>query len=193
MAMSPLSGYQMWRSGQAKTRHKVKNWAARVLTKQAQKVQKHLIERWRILRGDQVMVVAGKDKGQVGTVSKVYRKENRLLVEGLNLVKKHVKRSGENPGGIITMEAPIHYSNVNLVDPVTGAAVRARTRFLDDGTKVRVTRGRLASGAIVPKPDIAMQRRRPRNTKVGSRDTSWQETLKNTYAPGPASGAGGFF
>ena len=91
IAMSPLSGYQMWRAGQAKTRHKVKNWAARVLTKQAQKVQKHLIERWRILRGDQVMVVAGKDKGQVGTVSKVYRKENRLLVEGLNLVKKHVK------------------------------------------------------------------------------------------------------
>ena len=69
--MSPLSGYQMWKAGQAKARHKVKNWAARILTKQARKVQNHLIERWRIYRGDQVMVVAGKDKGQVGTVSKV--------------------------------------------------------------------------------------------------------------------------
>ena len=191
IAMSPLSGYQMWRSGQAKPRHKVKNWAARVLTKQAQKVQKHLIERWRILRGDQVMVVAGKDKGQVGTVSKVYRKENRLLVEGLNLVKKHVKRSGENPGGIITMEAPIHYSNVNLVDPVTGAAVRARTRFLDDGTKVRYTVGRNSSGSIVPKPDVAATRTKPRKTDVGARDTTWEHALKNTFAPAPESG--GFF
>ena len=175
--MSPLSGYQMCKACQAKARHKVKNWAARILTKQAQKVQNHLIERWRIYRGDQVMVVAGKDKGQVGTVSKVYRKENRLLVEGLNLVKKHVKRSGDNPGGIITMEAPIHYSNVNLVDPVTGAAVRARTRFLDDGTKVRYTVGRNASGSIVPKPDVAAARTKPRKTDVGSRDTGWELSL----------------
>ena len=63
--MSPLSGYQMWKAGQAKARHKVKNWAARILTKQARKVQNNLIERWRIYRGDQVMVVAGKDKHNV--------------------------------------------------------------------------------------------------------------------------------
>ena len=189
--MSPLSGYQMWKAGEAKARHKVKNWAARILTKQARKVQNHLIERWRIYRGDQVMVVAGKDKGQVGTVSKVYRKENRLLVEGLNLVKKHVKRSGDNPGGIITMEAPIHYSNVNLVDPVTGASVRARTRFLDDGTKVRYTVGRNASGSIVPKPDVAAGRTKPRKTDVGSRDTGWEHATANTYAPAPESR--GFF
>ena len=189
--MSPLSGYQMWKAGQAKARHKVKNWAARILTKQARKVQNNLIERWRIYRGDQVMVVAGKDKGQVGTVSKVYRKENRLLVEGLNLVKKHVKRSGDNPGGIITMEAPVHYSNVNLVDPVTGASVRARTRFLDDGTKVRYTVGRNASGSIVPKPDVAAGRTKPRKTDVGSRDTGWEHATANTYAPAPESR--GFF
>ena len=189
--MSPLSGSQMWKAGQAKARHKVKNWAARILTKQARKVQNNLIERWRIYRGDQVMVVAGKDKGQVGTVSKVYRKENRLLVEGLNLVKKHVKRSGDNPGGIITMEAPIHYSNVNLVDPVTGASVRARTRFLDDGTKVRYTVGRNASGSIVPKPDVAAGRTKPRKTDVGSRDTGWEHATANTYAPAPESR--GFF
>jgi large subunit ribosomal protein L24 len=190
-----LSGWAQWKRAQNKRNKTLgaKRWNARVLTKQARKAQGNLVERWKIFRGDQVMVNSGKDRGQVGTVTKVFRKENRLIVEGLNLVKKHVKRTEGNQGGVITMESPVHYSNVNLVDPVTGSPVRVGRRFLDDGTKVRVTRGRLASGAIVPKPDIAMQRRRPRNTKVGSRDTSWQETLKNTYAPGPASGAGGFF
>ena len=190
-----LSGWAQWKRAQNKRNKALgaRRWNARVLTKQARKAQGNLVERWKIFRGDQVMVNSGKDRGQVGTVTKVFRKENRLIVEGLNLVKKHVKRTEGNQGGVITMESPVHYSNVNLVDPVTGSPVRVGRRFLDDGTKVRVTRGRLASGAIVPKPDIAMQRRRPRNTKVGSRDTSWQEALKNTYAPGPASGAGGFF
>jgi|TARA_B110000977_G_scaffold129249_1_gene164837 large subunit ribosomal protein L24 len=192
-AKPALSGWAQWRRAANKRNRLLgaKRWNARVLTKQARKVQSDLIERWKIYRGDQVMVNAGKDRGQVGVVTKVFRKENRMIVEGLNLVKKHVKRTEGNNGGVITMESPVHYSNISLVDPVTGSPVRVGMRFLDDGTKVRVTRGRLASGAIVPKPDIAMQRRRPRNTKVGSRDTSWQDTLQNTYAPGPA--AVGFF
>ena len=192
-AKPALSGWAQWKRAQNRRNKKLgaKRWNARVLTKQARKVQGDLIERWKIYRGDQVMVNAGKDRGQVGVVTKVFRKENRMIVEGLNLVKKHVRRTEGNNGGVITMESPVHYSNVSLVDPVTGSPVRVGMRFLDDGTKVRVTRGRFASGSIVPKPDIAMQRRRPRNTKVGTRDTSWQEALKNTYAPGPAGG--GFF
>ena len=188
-----LSGWATWKRAQTKRSRAqgAKHWNARVLSKQAQKVRGHLIERWKIYRGDQVMVNTGKDTGQVGTVTKVSRKENRLIVEGMNLVKKHVKRTEQNQGGVISMEAPIHYSNVNLVDPVTGSPVRIAMRYLDDGTKVRVTRGRLASGSIVPKPDLCMQRRRPRSTKVGSRDTSWQDALRNTYAPSPESG--GFF
>ena len=152
-----------------------KHWNARVLSKQAQKVRGHLIERWKIYRGDQVMVNTGKDRGQVGTVTKVFRKENRLIVEGMNLVKKHVKRTEQNQGGVISMEAPIHYSNVNLVDPVTGSPVRIAMRYLDDGTKVRVTRGRLAADPSSRNRTCVMQRRRPRSTKVGSRDTSWQD------------------
>lgn len=185
-----LSAYQQWVVAKNKKNAVGSSrWAAANLTKAAQKCRKDLIEKWRIYRGDQVMVTQGKEKGQVGTVTKVFRKENRLIVEGLNLVKKHVKRtSEENKGGVITMEAPIHYSNVNLVDPETGAPVRVGFKYLDDGTKVRVTRGQLASGAIVPKPDIAMQRRKPRPTKVGSWDTTWQEALRNTYAPSPESG-----
>ena len=188
-----LSGYQQWKQAGKKAANGAKQWAARVLTKQAQKTKNDLIEKWRIYRGDQVMVTAGKDKGQVGTVTKVFRKENRLVVEGLNLVKKHVKRTEGNQGGVITMEAPIQYSNVNLVDPVTGSPVRIAMKYLDDGTKVRVTRGRLASGTVVPKPDIAKQRRKPRSTKVGSLDTTWQDALRNTYAPSPENQPGGGF
>ena len=110
-----LSGWATWKRAQTKRSRAqgAKHWNARVLSKQAQKVRGHLIERWKIYRGDQVMVNTGKDRGQVGTVTKVFRKENRLIVEGMNLVKKHVKRTEQNQGGVISMEAPIHYSNVN--------------------------------------------------------------------------------
>lgn len=180
-----LSGYQQWKQAQKKT--VTKRWNTKQVSKQAKKVQNHLIEKWKIYSGDKVMVIEGRDKGQVGTVKEVFRKENRLIVEGVNLVKKHVKRSEGVAGGVISKEAPIHYSNVNIVDSVTGAAVRIGMKFLDDGTKVRVTRGRLASGTIVPRPDIATQGRKPRSTKVGSLDTTWQDALRNTYAPSPGS------
>eukprot|EP00982_Pelagococcus_subviridis_P004150 29081-Pelagococcus_subviridis.AAC.13 len=192
------SSHAMWAAGlkKKKGRPGAKAWRARVLTKQARKAQKDLITKWKIYTGDTVKIRSGKDKGQVGVVQKVFRKENRLIVEGLNLVKKHVKRTEENKqGGVITMEAPIHYSNVGIVDPVTGAATRIGIRFLDDGTKVRVTLGRLASGAMVPKPDHAIVKKRvrenARNSKTGTRDTSWQDALRNTYAPEPE--ARGFF
>jgi large subunit ribosomal protein L24 len=84
--------------------------------KAAQKVFKQ----WKILRGDKVMVMAGKDVGLTGTIQKVIRSQNRVIVEGRNLVKKHLKRTEQNPGGIVTMEAPLHVSNVQLVDPVNG-------------------------------------------------------------------------
>ena len=138
-----LSGWAQWKRAQNKRNKALgaRRWNARVLTKQARKAQGNLVERWKIFRGDQVMVNSGKDRGQVGTVTKVFCKENRLIVEGLNLVKKHVKRTEGNQGGVITMESPVHYSNVNLVDPMTGSPVRVGRKFLDDGTKVRVTRG----------------------------------------------------
>jgi len=179
-----MSGYEMWKQAGKKAAGS-KQWAARTLSKQAWKCRNHLIEKWRIYRGDKVMITAGKDKGEVGVVKEVFRKENRMIIEGLNLVNKHVKKSRGKPGKKITMEAPVQYSNVNIVDPITGSPVRIAMKFLADGTKVRVSAGRLASGSVIPKSDIAMARRKPRSTTVGHWDTDWQEALRNTYNPAP--------
>ncbi|CAK9201919.1 unnamed protein product [Sphagnum jensenii] len=147
--------------------------------KAAQKVFKQ----WKILRGDKVMVMAGKDVGLTGTIQKVIRSQNRVIVEGRNLVKKHLKRTEQNPGGIVTMEAPLHVSNVQLVDPVNGAPVRVTYRYLEDGTKVRVSTGGSASGSIIPRPAILRERRKPRSLEVGTRDTPKEIVLEKTLDP----------
>jgi hypothetical protein len=83
-----------------------------------------------------------------------------VLIEGLNLVKRHTPgRSQQDQGGIVTKEAPVHLSNVSLLDPVQQVPTRVKWGFLEDGTKVRIS---CKSGAIVPKPDIAKERRHPR-------------------------------
>ncbi|GAB4820479.1 hypothetical protein N2152v2_007525 [Parachlorella kessleri] len=132
------------------------------------------------------MITSGKDKGQVGTVLKVIRdtKFPRVLVEGLNLTKRHVKRAGDNPGGIISVESPLHYSNVALIDPINNEPVRAAFRWLEDGTKVRVSRGRMASGSIIPRPDVLKQRRKPLPIKAGPQDTVLKEAAQQTHRPG---------
>ena len=88
--------------------------------------------------GDTVIVIAGKEKGKKGKIIALSEKD-RVVVEGLNLVKRHTKPSQNNPqGGIITKEAAIHVSNVMLVDPESGKPTRVRTVQQADGTKVRV-------------------------------------------------------
>ncbi len=78
-----------------------------------------------IKKGDEVIILAGKDKGQKGKVLKVFVKEERVLVEGVNMVSKSAKPSAKHPqGGIIKQEAPIHISNVSLIDPKSGKATR---------------------------------------------------------------------
>ena len=78
-----------------------------------------------VKKGDKVKVISGKDKGQVGTILEAYPKKDRVLVEGVNMIKKHSKPSNDNPqGGIITKEAPIHVSNVMPLDPKTGEPTR---------------------------------------------------------------------
>ncbi len=95
------------------------------------------------------MVITGKDKGKKGRVIAAYPKENRVLVEGVNLVKKHQKPNPSNPqGGIITKEAPIHVSNVMPIDPKTGLPTRVGYRILEDGTKVRIAK---RSGEVLDK------------------------------------------
>lgn len=90
----------------------------------------------RIKKGDTVKVIAGKDKGKTGTVLSTLPGKDRVVVEGLNIAKKHVKPSQSVNGGIEEFPAPIHVSNVKLVDPKTGEATRVGYRF-EDGKKVR--------------------------------------------------------
>ena len=93
----------------------------------------------RVKKGDTVVVIAGKDKGKKGTVTKVFTKANRVLVEGVNVITKHQKPNAMNPqGGIVNKEASIHISNVMPVDPETGKGTRVRFE-VKDGKKVRVS------------------------------------------------------
>jgi len=102
-----------------------------------------------VKKGDTVIVIAGKDKGKKGRVLAAYPKKERVLVEGINLVKKHTRPSQSNPqGGIVTQEAPIHVSNVALIDPKTGTATRIGYKVLENGKKVRYAK---KSGEIIDK------------------------------------------
>ncbi len=93
----------------------------------------------RIKKGDQVKVLAGKDKGKTGKVVHVYPVKDRALVQGINMVKKHVRKSPKNPqGGIISQEMLIHLSNLGLVCPVTGKPTRLKTSIASDGSKQRI-------------------------------------------------------
>lgn len=91
----------------------------------------------KIKSGDTVIVTAGDHKGSEGKVMKVLREKNKAIVEGVNMVKKHEKPSAASPqGGITEKEAPIHISNLSLVDPTSGKATRVGVR-MEDGKKVR--------------------------------------------------------
>lgn len=93
----------------------------------------------RVKKGDTVVVIAGKDKGKKGTVTKVFPKANRVLVEGVNVITKHQKPTAMNPqGGIVNKEASVHISNVMPLDPETGKGTRVRFE-MKDGKKVRVS------------------------------------------------------
>ncbi|HEX7007175.1 MAG TPA: 50S ribosomal protein L24 [Alphaproteobacteria bacterium] len=100
----------------------------------------------KIKKGDQVQVIAGKDKGKRGEVLRVMPAERRVLVQGVNMVKRHTRPSTAHPGGIVDKEAAIHVSNVALVDPKTNQPTRVGYTFLEDGRKVRVAR---RSGEII--------------------------------------------
>jgi large subunit ribosomal protein L24 len=103
----------------------------------------------RIRKGDQVRVIRGNFAGQEGTVLRALPRENRVVVEGINLRKRHTRPSDENPeGGIVTFEAPIHASNVMLLDPKSDEPTRVRMRIEEDGTKERVA---VKSGTPIPK------------------------------------------
>ena len=94
-----------------------------------------------IKKGDEVIVLAGDDKGRKGKVLKVLVTKQRALVEGVNMVSKSMKPSAKNPqGGIVKQEAPIHVSNLSLIDPKSGKTTRIGMKITDDGKKVRVAK-----------------------------------------------------
>ena len=94
----------------------------------------------KIKKGDNVVVLTGKDKGKTGEVLAVFPSEERATVRGINLVKKHQKESAKQQGGIISLEAPIHLSNLAIADPKDGKATRVGFNVLADGKKVRVAK-----------------------------------------------------
>ncbi len=91
----------------------------------------------RIKKGDKVVVICGKDKGKNGSVLKVFVKDTRVLVEGVNMIKRHTRPSAAGPGGIVEKEASIHVSNVAHVDPKLNEPTRVGYRVLEGGRKVR--------------------------------------------------------
>jgi len=102
-----------------------------------------------VTRGDTVRVLRGEDKGKEGKVLRVFPKTGRVTIEGINIVKKHRKaRRAEEQSGIIEMPAPIHHSNVMLLDPKSGQPTRLRARIDEDGTKERLA---VKSGESIPR------------------------------------------
>jgi large subunit ribosomal protein L24 len=91
----------------------------------------------KIKKGDKVVVLTGRDKGRTGEVVQVMPKEERALVRGVNLVKRHQRQTANQEGGIISKEASIHLSNIAVADPKDGQPTRVGFKMLDDGRKVR--------------------------------------------------------
>ena len=100
----------------------------------------------KIKKGDRVEVIAGKDKGKRGEVVRAMPSEDRVVVQGVNMVKKHQRPGPSAAGGIVDKEAPLHVSNVALIDPKEDKPTRVGVKFLDDGRKVRIAR---SSGDLI--------------------------------------------
>ena len=102
--------------------------------------------KFRIKRGDKVIVIAGREKGKTGEVVRVLRADNRAVVQGLNMVRRHTRPRPGEPGGIVEKEAAIHLSNLAHVDPRTQQPTRIGYKFLEDGRKVRYAK---RSGEVI--------------------------------------------
>jgi len=96
--------------------------------------------KFKIKKGDKVVVITGRDKGKSGEVLRVLREENRVIVQGVNMVKRHTRPGAGQAGGIVEKEAAIHVSNVAHIDPKSNQPTRVGYKVLEDGRKVRVAR-----------------------------------------------------
>ena len=105
-----------------------------------------MAKKLKIKKGDQVVVTGGRDKGKRGEVLRVVKKDDRLIVSGVNMVHRHTRPSAQHPGGIVDKEATIHISNVAHIDPKTSEATRVGFKTLEDGRKVRFAK---RSGEVI--------------------------------------------
>lgn len=103
-------------------------------------------KKFRIKKGDKVKIITGKDKGKEGEILKVLKENDRVLVSGINIAKRHTKASAVSAGGIVDKELSIHISNVAVIDPKSGSATKVGYKKLEDGKKVRFAR---KSGEII--------------------------------------------
>ena len=105
-----------------------------------------MAKKFKIKKGDRVVVITGKDRRKTGEVLRVLRAADRVLVQGVNMVRRHQRPSGANPGGIVEKEASIHISNVAHIDPKTSEPTRVGYRMLEGERKVRFAR---RSGEVI--------------------------------------------
>ncbi len=103
-------------------------------------------KKFKVKKGDNVIVITGPDKGKTGEVLRMLKEDDKALVQGINMRVKHKKASQTSPGGIENIEAPIHVSNIALVDPKSEKATRVGYKDLKDGKKVRIAR---RSGEVI--------------------------------------------
>ena len=99
-----------------------------------------MARQFKVRKGDRVTVITGREKGKTGEVLRVLRAADRVLVQGVNMIKRHQRPTGMTPGGIIEKEAPVHISNVALIDPKSDRPTRVGYRVDDAGRKVRVAK-----------------------------------------------------
>ncbi|XP_068693845.1 large ribosomal subunit protein uL24m-like [Montipora foliosa] len=139
------------------------------------------LKEWKIVRGDTVMLLSGKDKGKTGSVSEVVRSKNWVFVEGLNTHYRYIKPSGDFKGALVPSEAPVQVSEVSLLDPSDGKPTGVSYRYTERGDKVRVSE---RTGRIIAKPPWERRDWKSRTAlKVGSFDTPAASVTKQTYFP----------
>ena len=105
-----------------------------------------MAKKYKIKKGDQVVILTGKDKGKKGNIIDIITKRNRVLIQGISMVKRHTKPSPASKGGIEDKESSVHISNVSIVDPKDGKPSKIGFKFLDKGKKVRFSK---RSGEVI--------------------------------------------
>lgn len=158
----------------------------KILNKPRKKLKPQLLEaakkhKFNIVRGDKVQVIGNHpERGKQGIVEKILRDKDRVIVQGVNLGPMRIKGNPDRgiKGGTLQVPRTIHYSNVNLVDPVTGKPTRVTRKILEDGSKVRVAK---KSGAIIPRPETLTVRKRAVSSIVTESDTLDEDVWELTY------------